>query len=446
MDSSLSIFDVLLPPIYLVAAYTYGYLVTKKNIKNHPEYTFFTKGLMIRIFGSIALGMVYFFYYGGGDTVNYFQSASAYAKLFFKDQEGFWVGLFGNAKGYYFFFDDSTGYPVYSPRDQHAFFVVRLLVPIVTLGCYSYFSSAIILAWITFGGMWKLYQTFLQEFPELKKEMAIAVLFVPSCVFWGSGIMKDSFTLSAVGWFTYAFYFFFIKKQRQISFGIYLLIASIIILAIKPYIFFALLPGSILWLSNNQIKKIKHKIIRLSIAPFILTIGGLAAYWSLDQMGDNLGQYRLDKVLDKAVVSQQDMKANYYKGNSFDIGTFDASISGVLSVSPMAIFSGIFRPALWDVRNPVMFISSLENTYMLVLTLFLLIKLKIFGFFTLIGKNPLLVFCMLFSLFFAFSVGLSVSNFGTLVRLRIPELPFFIGGIFMLRFLYEQKTGNKMRF
>ena len=86
-------------------------------------------------------------------------------------------------------------------------------------------------------------------------------------------------------------------------------------------------------------------------------------------------------------------------------------------------------------KNVVMLVSSLENTYLLFLTLFLLIKLKFFGFFILIRKNPLLLFCMLFSLFFAFSVGLTCANFGSLVRLRIPELPFFVAGIFMLKYL-----------
>jgi len=58
----------------------------------------------------------------------------------------------------------------------------------------------------------------------------------------------------------------------------------------------------------------------------------------------------------------------------------------------------------------------------------------------------MLLFCMLFSLFFAFSVGLTVANFGSLVRLRIPELPFFVAGIFMLRHLYEKQSGVKMKF
>jgi hypothetical protein len=446
MNNNLTIFDLLLPPFYLIGAYAYGHWITKKNIRAHPEYEYFTKGLLVRIAGAITLGLVYFFYYGGGDTTNYHQTSSVYAKLLFKDQSDFWIGWLGNAKEHYFSFDENTGYPIYTPRDSHSFFVVRLLIPIVTLGFHSYFASAILVACFTYGGMWKLYQTFLQEFPELKKELAIACLFIPSCVFWGSGLMKDSFTLSAVGWFTYAFYHFFIKKERKLSFGLYLFIAGFIILAIKPYIFFALLPGSILWLSNNVVKKINHSFIRFLATPVILGLGGITGYLALDKMGDSLGQYKVDTVLDKAVVTQKDMKADYYGGKTYDIGEFDASLSGIVLKAPIAIFSGIFRPGLWDVRNPVMLISSLENTYLLILTIFLLIKLKVFGFFSLIRKNPMLLFCMLFSLFFAFSVGLTVANFGSLVRLRIPELPFFVAGIFILKHLYEKQSGVKVKF
>jgi len=446
MNPLLSIFDIFLTPFYIIGAYAYGYYVTKKNIRTKPEYAYFTKGLMVRVLGALALGFIYFFYYSGGDTVNYFQTSSAYGNLMFNDFDDFWIGWLGDGSKHYFTFDELTGFPVYKPKDHHSFFVVRLLIPVVTLGCHSYFSTAVLVAFITYSGLWKLYQTFLLEFPNLRRELAIACLFIPSCVFWGSGLMKDSFTLSAVGWFTYSFYHFFIKKERKLSFALYLIIASFIILAIKPYIFFALLPGSILWLSNNLIKKINHSFIRFLATPIILAIGGFTGYLALDKMGDNLGQYQIDTVLDKAVVTQKDMKADHYGGKTYDIGEFDASLTGIISKAPIAIFSGIFRPGIWDVRNPVMLISALENSYLLILTLFLMLKLKIFGFFSLIRKNPMLLFCMLFSLFFAFSVGLTVANFGSLVRLRIPELPFFVAGIFMLKHLYEKQSGIKVKF
>jgi hypothetical protein len=446
MRDNLTVFDLLLPPFYLLIAIAYGYYVKNKYIKDKPEYSNFLPGLMIRIFGAIALGLVYFFYYDGGDTTNYHQTASAFANLLFDNQEDFWIGWLGDGKEHIFTFNEDTGYPVYRHRDHHSFFVVRLLIPIVMLSFHSYFACAILVAMVTYGGLWKLYQTFLQEFPELKKEFAIACLYVPSCVFWGSGLMKDSFTLSAVGWFTYGFYFFLIKKIYKPKYIIYMVIASFIILSIKPYIFFALLPGAIIWLSNNQIKKINHKFIRSLVAPIFIGAGIFGGYFALNQMGDSLGLYKVDSVLDRAVIVQQDMKAEYYGGKTFDIGDFDASITGVISKAPSAIFAGIFRPAIWDVRNPVMAISSLENTYLLLLTIFLLFKLKFFGFFKMIRQNPMLLFAMLFSLFFAFSVGLTVANFGSLVRLRIPELPFFVGGLFMMRHLYKQQSGEKIKF
>ena len=429
-----------------MAALLYAHYIKQKNIYDKPEYKYFVNGLILRIVGAISLGLVYFFYYGGGDTINYHQTANAYAKLIFVDTDAFFNGWFGGETNQYFSFNEFTGYPVYRKTDHHSFFVVRLLIPIVSLGFYSYFASAVLTALVTYGGLWKLYQTFLQEFPQLKRELAIACLFLPSCVFWGSGLMKDSFTLSAVGWFTYSFYHLFIKKERNLKFVLFLSISSFIILAIKPYIFFAILPGSILWLSNNFIKKIDNRILRSLAAPVLLGGAGIIGFIALDQMGDSLGAYKVDKVLDRAVVVQQDMKADYYGGKSFDIGDFDGSTSGVVNKAPVAIFAGLFRPGLWDVRNAVMLVSSLENTYLLLMTFFLLFKLKFFGFFKYINKNPLLLFSILFSLFFAFSVGLTVANFGSLVRLRIPELPFFVASIFIIKHYYEEQSGKKLKF
>lgn len=447
MQDDLSIFDLLLTPIYLFVIWLIAFYIKQKKIHDHPEYKYFISGLFVKIAGAFALGFVYFFYYGGGDTVNYFESARAYVNLAFYNKEHFFEGWLSNPKtintiGY---FNDETTYPIYFHKDHHSFFVVRLLIPIVFFAGKSYFCSSALTAVVTYTGAWKLYQTFLHEFPKLKKEFAIAIIFIPSCVFWGSGLMKDSFTLSAIGWFTYSFYFFFIRKHRKLSYAMQLLISAFIIISIKPYILFALLPGAILWLSNDMVKRIQNKTLRFLTAPILLVLGAAGGFLSLNQLGDNLGLYKVDTVLERATIVQKDMKAEYYGGKTFDIGDFDASIGGVTSKAPIAIFSGIFRPGIWDVRNAVMFVSALENTYLLALTLLLLFKLKFFGFFGLIRKNPLLLFAMLFSLFFAFSVGLTVANFGSLVRLRIPELPFFVAGLFILRHLYELKSGTKLR-
>jgi len=412
MDN-LSVFDLIFPPFYLVLFLIIGNFIKKNNIEKFPEYEFFLKGLIIKIIGAIALGLIYSFYYNGGDTINYFQTANAYVSLSFYDFNHFIEGWLGNPiyLNSISFFNDDTGYPVYFHRDQHSFFIVRLLIPIVFLAGKTYFSTAILTAFITFSGVWKLYQMFVEEFPELKKELAIAIVFLPSCVFWGSGILKDSFTLSAVGWFSFSFYKLLIKRKFNLKHIISLVVSSTIMIAVKPYIFFALLPGSILWLSNNQIAKISNSILRVLIAPFLITLGLV--------------------------------EADYYGGKTFDIGEFDASIEGIALKAPQAIFAGLFRPGIWDVKNAVMLISSLENTILLFLTIFLLIKLKVFGFFKYISKYPMIMFAMLFALFFSFAVGLTVANFGSLVRLRIPSLPFYMASIFIIRHFYNQSRLKK---
>ena len=443
MDN-LSVYDLLISPLYLAVILFIGNIIKKNNIDEFPEYEYFFKGLIIKIFGAISLGLVYSYYYGGGDTLNYFQTANAYVNLAFFDFNHFIDGWLGNPIliNATTFFNDETGYPVYFHRDHHSFFIVRILIPIVFLSAKTYYSSTILTAFITFSGVWKLYQMFVNEFPYLKKELAVAIIFIPSCVFWGSGILKDSFTLSAVGWFSYSFYFLLIKRKLKLKHIISLIISSFVLISVKPYIFFALLPGSILWLSNIQITKITNSIIRVLVAPFLIILGLIGGAFSLSQLGDSLGLYKVDTILERATIVQKDMKADYYGGKTFDIGEFDASIGGIASKAPQAIFAGLFRPGIWDVRNAVMLISSIENTFLLLLTVFLIVKLKFFGFFKYVRQNPMIMFAMLFALFFSFAVGLTVANFGSLVRLRIPSLPFYMASILIIRHLYSQSKSK----
>jgi ABC-type uncharacterized transport system permease subunit len=57
--------------------------------------------------------------------------------------------------------------------------------------------------------------------------------------------------------------------------------------------------------------------------------------------------------------------------------------------------------------------------------------------FKIINKDPNVLFCLIFSLIFAFAVGISSYNFGSLSRYKIPCLPFFAAFIVIL--LYHKK-------
>lgn len=441
----LTLYDLLLTPVYLIFIYFISGNIQDKNILKRPLYKHYVNGILVKLFGAISVCLIYQFYYTAGDTTNYYTTTKAISNLIYKDSNVFWDVMKGNnTVENYSFFDDSTGFPVYW-RDSKAVFVSRLLVPLCFISFQSFVVMSILLAWICYSGIWKLFLLFNEEFPQLQDQFAISILFIPSVVFWGSGLLKDTITISAVGWYTYYFYLFFIKKKfKLISFG-YIFIASYLLIAIKPYILFALLPGSLIWLSNERLAKVGSKVLRVMAAPFFISIGLGISILSLSQMNDVLGAYALNNVLDRAVLVNIDQKQDYYHGNSYDIGTFDADPVSMLSKAHLAIAATLFRPYLWDVKNPVMLLSALENTYIMMLTIFLLIRLKFLGFFQLIGKNPLLLFSVLFSLFFAFSVGIATSNFGSLVRLKIPCIPFYVSSLFVLKYFYDETKRRRLK-
>ena len=441
----LTIFDLLLLPLYILLIYIVSGYIQQRRIHRQKLYRWYRKGLMVKICGAVAVCLVYQFYYPGGDTSNYYVTSKAVANMLFKDSQVFLkIFLYGDTSPeHYSFFDTTTGMPVYW-RDSASFFVSRLLVPLNFLAFQSFVVMSILLSWICYSGIWRLFLLFNHDFPELEKQFAIAFLFIPSVVFWGSGLLKDSITLAAVGWYTYHFYFFFIQKNYKVRGAVCILVSSYLLISIKPYIFFALLPGSIIWFSNDRLSRISSSMMKAMVAPFFIAVGVSISFLLLLQMGDILGLYAIDKVLDRAVVVNLDQQQEYYGGNSFNIGHFEADPLSMLGKAHLAIAATLFRPYLWDVRNSVMLVSALENAYILALSFFLIVRLKVIGVFLLIGKNPLLLFSMLFSLFFAFSVGIATSNFGSLVRLKIPCIPFYVASLFVLKYFYDRSLNRKI--
>ncbi|HQK96583.1 MAG TPA: hypothetical protein PLH61_01100 [Bacteroidia bacterium] len=439
----LSIVDFLLTPVYLFIIYAVSRIIQKHKIENHPEYKYYLRALTMKILGALSLCFVYTFYYNGGDTTQYFADSISVNKLLFQNPVGGWdVIIHGLTLDKLSYFDNEIGYPVYF-REASTSFVVQVISVVSILGFRSFLPSTIIIAWISFSGIWNLYRVFLIEFPKQSKDLTIAFFFIPSVLIWGSGILKDTFTLSAVGYFTYSFYKGYIKFENPIRNTIVIFISAYVIIVVKSYIFIALLPGALLWFVSNIMGKIKGKLLRYSMAPLFLffTIGG--ALFIINYMGDTLGKFSSDKLLDRAVITQRDLKSDYYHGNSFDIGNFDSNFESILTVSPKALLAGLFRPYIWEANNILMVASGLENLWFLYMSILILYKTKVVGFFKFFFKHHLLTFSLVFSLFFAFSVGLTTSNFGSLVRYKIPAEPFYIASMIIINsYLKEEKKSE----
>lgn len=441
----MDIYDLLLAPIYAAIILMLGHKFSRKMRQKNPVYKYFLPGLAIKLLGALMLGVVYMYYYKGGDTINYFNTAKTLAEVFFERPRDFNHLYFGTPTISEFYLTNSQYEFIYWVNDSYAYFVSKLFVPVVIVSLYSYACSALIVAGICYIGVWRLFLLFVNEFPALAQQFRWSILFVPSVVFWGSGIMKDSITFSATCIYAHGFYWFFAQKQRKIGYLVSLVFGSTLLILIKPYILFALLPGSFLWFVALRMAKMKSVFLKVMFAPTLLAVGITGGLFTLDLIGDYLGKYSLEKVVFTAANAQQDLKQSYYKGNSFDIGTYEPTIAGLLSVSHKAIFAALFRPTFLDVRNVVMGLNAIENSFVLIFCLYLLFKLRVYRFFSMVTTHPLLMFSVIFSLFFAFSVGVSISNYGALVRLKIPCVPFFISSLVIMNYILNEELRAKRR-
>lgn len=406
------------------------------NLLKKPYYKYFIPALICKIIGAIGVCLVYSFYYKeGGDTVNYYLGARTYINILLdgKFESFFNIISFSNGKVHQLISESNTFNELYfSDEDSYALFTVVLSVPFCLIGCKSFVVTTILLACVSFIGLWRLYEVFIYQFPHLTKQFAIAIFFVPSVFFWGSGLLKDTYTLSCVGFFTYGIFNYFVRKQKNIKYILTFLLASLIIVFIKPYILLALLPGTIIWINFSKVQNIKNPILKTLFVPIILSLGVATIVSLFVFFGKYLGEYSLDNVLNKAVKTQQDLIRSQYGGNNYDIGAYEPTLSGISSKIPAAINMALFRPYIWNARNPVMLLSGIENLFMLGFSLYILFKVKLTTLFKSLFSHPLLIFSFLFAIFFAFSVGLTTANYGALVRLKIPCIPFYLISLYIL--------------
>jgi len=432
MHIPLNFLDLIVTPIFLIIFFFIARKIVARHIEQEPYYKYFIPGLAAKLFGGIALCLVYIFFYGSGDTLLYFNDSVTLSKLFLKvPWQAIRATFLPIDADMWFALDDSTGY-LYYAQDQRAFMVDKITWPLAFLSFNSYIAQTLLLAFICYFPIWRLYKMFVYEIPGMERNFAIAIFFIPSVFFWGSGLLKDSISFACVAEFAASFHHL-LKIRKRIFPNLFgMAYSAYLLLSIKPYIFFALLPGTTFWLLGYQTTRIQNGLLRMSLIPIAITVAALSGYFMLAIIGESLGEFSLNKVMDKAIVTQNDLKQEYYQGASFDIGEFDSSVGSMLSKAPVAINAALFRPYLWESYNPGMFISGLENFILLIVSIYLLIRLRVFYLFILLFRHHVLFFTVFFSLFFAFSVGLSTANFGALVRYKIPAVPFFVASLFII--------------
>ena len=441
------LFEFGLSALYfmVILLWLYFYVINKKE----AEYKYFAWGLVAKLFGGFCFGLVYMFYYKYGDTFMYYESAIILKNVFIDDPI-YALKLVFNQADYvraedYLYNEFLVNYY----RGDDTFTVIKIAGIFSILGLGGFFTTGMLFSLFAFYGQWKLYQTFIRRYPFLKFELALAHFFIPSVVFWGSGIMKDSLVIGLLGLLIFHLDNLFVLKRITVRNILSVSISAYLIYLLKGYVLLALFPGIFFWVFFSYSSRIKNSLVRFVIIPVVtILVLGLSVF-SFQMVESVDSKYGSEELMNQAYIYQiNHFSEEAIEGTTsgYTLGEFDKTFGGMIQKLIPSIVVTLFRPFPWEIKNLVMALSSLESLILTGFTLFVLVKMKFKRLTQYIGSDSFIVMGMVFTFIFAFLVGFSSYNFGALARYKIPCLSFYFSILFLLISEYKRSQMTSLSF
>lgn len=381
----------------------------------------------LKITGAIIITLLFNLYYSGGDTTAYFNDGRLLNKVLFTNPVLALEMFFSSGNSLEWSGNLLDGFDGFRFANDSTTWLVSKITAIVELFTFrSMLGTAMVFGFVSARLIWKFYEIILKIYPFAKKYLALAILFVPNVLLWGSGIFKDTITLCLTMYAFVCLYNIFDLKKSTLKNSIYLIFCVYIVFAVKSYIIVSFLGCLSIWLAGHV--KIKSELLRFILRPFLLGLFAVVSYVGFDQFTKSFEKYNIEQVLETTKVTGEYLKyvAAQSDGSAYDIGTLEPTVQGLLKLSPAAINVTLFRPYIWEGRKLIIFLSALESTFILFFTLFVIFKIGPFKMTKMIINDKLLLSFFLFTLIFSIFVGLSSFNFGSLVRYKIPCIPLYL--------------------
>jgi hypothetical protein len=436
----MDIVDYLLFPFYVLAFF---FLVKYRLKKNADPVLrkFYKRAFWIRVVSCFAFS-IFLIYISPGDSFGtYYGEALNIYKQSLNDVSVIGKMIFTSAKNIdeSLFSKDIGGAIVFA--DENNYMVVRVAAIFLFFSFGKYLIANLFFSLLAFEGCWRLYKFFYEQYPALQKQLAIAILYFPTFIFWSSGIGKEAICISGMGFITYGLYSILVKKKNIIASTIVVIFFTYILLNVKVYIIVSYLPFLIYFIVVTNVLKVKNQLLKILIGPAIVLLSILGFVGIILASKDTLGVYAIDGLTETVQKQQTNfqLQENISESN-FDLGAdYDGSILGLAKVAPFAIGAALFRPFIWEAKKPSTFLSSLESLALILFTIYVLFKVGPLQFFKQFYKKPIVAYCFFYSILFSVFVGATTLNFGSLVRYKIPCLPFYAVSMFLILYFAKVK-------
>lgn len=415
--------DLAFAPLFVLMVYALANSFVKGRIRKDLR-KYFIPALTLKMFGALASGLVYQYYYRGGDTMEFYTSASYIYSLFWsKPMDA--IHLMSAMPVW--------TYPELAQYDYLPFIydpttwtIVRLAALVNLFSFDSYPVLSVYFSIFSLYCSWKFFELLADLYPDDRviRRFAYCLFYIPSVFFWGSGVFKDTLTLGGLFLVSYHVYQIFIGRKLGISQFVWLFSGLYLMYSIRLFFLIILIPCIGFWLfAEFRDRIIKNETIKAVSFPFLLLISTSVII---------LGIGRVMSTDEKLSAQALQQKAEGFQswhgslgGSAYDLGVIDYSTSSLIKVFPKAINVTLFRPYLTEAHSGFQLITALQSLYFLLYLIYTLVKSRLAGI-SAVTKDPIILFSLTFSLFYSFVAGFTSYNFGALDRYKIPALPFFM--------------------
>ena len=444
----MGLLDIILFPFYVLLFHLF-FSARRRKIHDPILRRYHAHGFWIKVFSCIAFTVFNVYLSIGDSLVLYFDEGVNLRNLVFKDFSHIqWFFLPGEEFDQNLLFNSlNRGYFASAAN----FFIVRSVGILSFVTFSSYIVINLFFSMLAFSGVWRLFRFFYGLYPHLHKKLAIAIIYFPTFVFWSSGILKDPVCAAMMGYLSFALYSLIINKKSVLKNTLVAVTAAYVLGVVKSYILVSYLPFLLLFILLLKLKSLQRLGSKIALISGLVVFSAIGVVAVADRLQEEMGSLAFDKITESVKKTQSNfINMADLAESSFSLGVeFDGTTGSLIKMAPLAINATLFRPYIWESKKVSTLLSSLESLALMLLTLYVIWRAGPFRFLWSLLRDPAILFCFFFSILFALFVGATTLNFGTLVRYKIPCMPFYVIALFLVlervRMIQQKKALEKQR-
>lgn len=368
----------------------------KSGLSNRILITLF----VVRILSLIVGCYVNLYILPVSDSVVFHHMGIVQSDLLFQNPHEYFVDIFQSnySTGYERLLDDTHSYW----NNLRTNLLAKMLSIFDLFSARSFWINTLFYNFLVFFGCVALYKVFIKIFPRSFYSIIFCIFILPSALFYSAMVHRDGMILLSLSMIIY--HLFFIMKEHKISLKriVIIVLFLMLIFLLRNFVFFTLIPALIAWI-------IAQKFPKYGWVSFITVyaVAGILFFTSgFISPKTNLPQY--------VSLRQQSFIEIGKAGNStISIQTLHPTFKSFLNNGPEALDHTLFRPYLTEINNYQYLPFALE-----ILLFEILFLLFVFYHKRIFPINPLIYFCIFFSLSMFLITGYTVPIIGAIVRYR----------------------------